>query len=120
LVRTRAARSALREQRPLLRWKLASAVGLGFPPALLGVSLTAFAVLAETLSALRSETSKDVTIPIVVALAGAALYDRLIHAEDLYWEAIVDSLDGALNRRPPISQPMPEEWKAKGQQVAFN
>lgn len=92
---------ALRRQTPLAAWRLACAISLGLAPVLLGLALTALAVIAETVSALRSSTAKDILIPVIVGIAGAALYDRVIHARDLYWEFIDRRLDSALNRLPP-------------------
>ncbi|HTX07455.1 MAG TPA: hypothetical protein VME22_02525 [Solirubrobacteraceae bacterium] len=92
----------------LTRWKVACVVGLALGPALLGLTLTALAVVAEAVAALKSSTGEDITIPLIVALVGAALYDRIIHVQDLYWQAVDDSLDAVLNKLPrgaPWDQP---------------
>jgi hypothetical protein len=91
---------ALRSRKPLALWRLACLLSLGLAPAALGLALTALAVVAESASLLKSETAKDIMIPVIVGIAGAALYDRIIHARDLYWERIDSSLDAVLNKVP--------------------
>jgi len=80
-------------------WRAGCAISPLLPTALLGLLLAGLALAFQATDALRTETSKDVVVPVMVGVLAAALYDRLIHLRDLYWQATDASLDRALNQR---------------------